>query len=64
MKRLIIAALGALALGGYFHDDLGRMISQAAGGRSQSTAPVVDSMKGLGGSMNTTMGGVGRTLGG
>lgn len=63
MKLLIIVALAAVAFGSYFHEDIGRMLSEAGVGRSQANVPVVNSMGNLGGAMNNNLQTIGRSFG-
>ena len=62
MKFFILVTFGALALGGWYHEDLARSFSKGSGG-PQMSIPVVKSAGNLGAAMNRNMDSIGRSLG-
>ena len=62
MKFIILFAIGALALGGWFHEDLARSFSKGSGG-AQMSIPAVKSAGNLGAAMNKNMESIGHSLG-
>jgi hypothetical protein len=62
MKFFVLVTIGALALGGWYHEDLARSFSKESGG-TQMSIPVVKSAGNLGAAMKRNMENIGRSLG-